>query len=300
MSTTDNSPPPVPEPYTSPSVTIIVAIILLVFFFIGFFSIYFCRCFMQSLEDSLNNRPSPSNGTLVAPPGVGGLPGGLDPLIIQSFPTFTYESVKDYRREKYGLECAICLCEFEDESILKFLTNCCHVFHQECIDTWLESHNSCPVCRRRLDDIGKSPDKSPMTLLNTGTMHDIDENEPLEDHSFCISIKDENNNERGASSSAAAMAGAQAADKQVKGRDEVERFPRSNSTGHSIVSSNRSAEEDKKYTLILPEHIKAKLIRGHCVIKSCTTFGEYKSKTSSGNGGFGEVSGLSSGDVNKV
>ncbi|KAJ6714812.1 RING FINGER DOMAIN-CONTAINING [Salix viminalis] len=48
---------------------------------------------------------------------------GLDSSQIQLFPTFTYSSVKDFRREQYGLECAICLAEFSDEDLLRLLTS---------------------------------------------------------------------------------------------------------------------------------------------------------------------------------
>ncbi|KAK1578004.1 hypothetical protein Q3G72_026805 [Acer saccharum] len=46
---------------------------------------------------------------------------GLDPLLIQAFPTFAYSTVKDCRHKKYSLQCAICLAEFRDDSMLRLL-----------------------------------------------------------------------------------------------------------------------------------------------------------------------------------
>lgn len=44
-------------------------------------------------------------------------------------------------------ECAICLSEFEEREWVKGIPYCGHVFHAECIDTWLSSHVTCPLCR---------------------------------------------------------------------------------------------------------------------------------------------------------
>ncbi|KAK0596331.1 hypothetical protein LWI29_014709 [Acer saccharum] len=46
---------------------------------------------------------------------------GLDPLLIQAFPTFAYSTVKDFRHKKYSLQCAICLAELRDDSMLRLL-----------------------------------------------------------------------------------------------------------------------------------------------------------------------------------
>ncbi|GJT95915.1 RING-H2 finger protein ATL52-like protein [Tanacetum coccineum] len=43
--------------------------------------------------------------------------------------------------------CSICLCEFEDNEELRTLPECLHSFHVPCIDMWLFSHSTCPVCR---------------------------------------------------------------------------------------------------------------------------------------------------------
>jgi hypothetical protein len=46
-----------------------------------------------------------------------------------------------------GLECAVCLCQFEDNDILRLLPKCQHAFHVDCVDLWLASHSTCPLCR---------------------------------------------------------------------------------------------------------------------------------------------------------
>ncbi|CAJ1975935.1 unnamed protein product [Sphenostylis stenocarpa] len=46
--------------------------------------------------------------------------------------------------------CAICLAEISDGEKIRFLPNCNHHFHVDCIDKWLLSHSSCPTCRNLL------------------------------------------------------------------------------------------------------------------------------------------------------
>jgi len=47
-------------------------------------------------------------------------------------------------------DCPICLAEFADGEKVRVLPNCNHRFHLECIDAWLVSHSSCPLCRHSL------------------------------------------------------------------------------------------------------------------------------------------------------
>ncbi|KAG9144282.1 hypothetical protein Leryth_016931 [Lithospermum erythrorhizon] len=75
---------------------------------------------------------------------------GIDPKVIDTFPTYLYSNVKGLKIGKGALECPVCLSEFEDDAILRVLPKCCHVFHTQCIDTWLASHVTCPVCRADL------------------------------------------------------------------------------------------------------------------------------------------------------
>lgn len=49
-------------------------------------------------------------------------------------------------------QCSICLQDFSEESSGRVLP-CHHVFHQNCIDSWTALKNSCPVCKRLLQDL---------------------------------------------------------------------------------------------------------------------------------------------------
>jgi hypothetical protein len=48
--------------------------------------------------------------------------------------------------------CSICRDRFDDNSIVRKLY-CNHIFHLNCIDTWLEGNIRCPVCRSDLRDV---------------------------------------------------------------------------------------------------------------------------------------------------
>jgi len=47
-------------------------------------------------------------------------------------------------------ECTICLGEFVEGEKVRVLPRCRHGFHVKCIDAWLDSHSSCPICRQLL------------------------------------------------------------------------------------------------------------------------------------------------------
>lgn len=44
-------------------------------------------------------------------------------------------------------ECPVCLTEYKEAERIRLLPNCKHIFHPTCINTWLESHTTCPLCR---------------------------------------------------------------------------------------------------------------------------------------------------------
>ncbi|CAN6467360.1 unnamed protein product [Victoria cruziana] len=75
--------------------------------------------------------------------GNGTAKDGLDCAVLASIPVFLYKSGD----RQDGLECAVCLSPFEDEEKGRELPPCRHCFHAQCIDSWLQLHSTCPVCR---------------------------------------------------------------------------------------------------------------------------------------------------------
>ncbi|KAM3188923.1 hypothetical protein ACQJBY_067710 [Aegilops geniculata] len=52
------------------------------------------------------------------------------------------------RRASERLVCAICLEEFQQGQACSEVPACRHVFHRYCIDAWMKSKTTCPLCRR--------------------------------------------------------------------------------------------------------------------------------------------------------
>ncbi|KAI9072377.1 hypothetical protein K1719_045658 [Acacia pycnantha] len=69
--------------------------------------------------------------------------------IIDSLPIFEFSSITrlSSASDSTGGDCAVCLSKFEQRDLLRLLPLCCHSFHVECIDTWLQSNLTCPLCR---------------------------------------------------------------------------------------------------------------------------------------------------------
>ncbi len=72
---------------------------------------------------------------------------GVEQAFIDTLPVFAYASIHGL---KDGADCAVCLNEFGEEDRLRLLPKFKHAFHTLCIDTWLLSNSTCPLCRRSL------------------------------------------------------------------------------------------------------------------------------------------------------
>jgi len=46
--------------------------------------------------------------------------------------------------------CAVCLCEYEPEDLVRVLP-CHHYFHRQCIEPWLERNKTCALCKHPID-----------------------------------------------------------------------------------------------------------------------------------------------------
>ncbi|XP_078441769.1 RING-H2 finger protein ATL16-like [Wolffia australiana] len=72
---------------------------------------------------------------------------GLGEAAIRAIPTVRWGPKDDPLNG-----CAVCLGEFSDGELLRRLPSCSHSFHVACIDTWLRSCASCPICRSDVAD----------------------------------------------------------------------------------------------------------------------------------------------------
>ncbi|CAA7055292.1 unnamed protein product [Microthlaspi erraticum] len=80
---------------------------------------------------------------------------GLDQAFIDALPVFHYKELVG-GASKEPFDCAVCLCEFTEKDKLRLLPTCSHAFHLNCIDTWLQSNSTCPLCRGTLFSPGFS------------------------------------------------------------------------------------------------------------------------------------------------
>ncbi|KAA8538130.1 hypothetical protein F0562_027738 [Nyssa sinensis] len=296
---TGTTPPPPfgfpldPRIKVSPSMAIILVSLISAFFLIGFFSVYIRQCVERRMSQSFT----------LADDGVGSgrrwrraAPRGLDPAVIDTFPTFIYSEVKGLKIGNRALECAVCLNEFEDDETLRMLPKCSHVFHPDCVDAWLASHITCPVCRANL--VPKPGEIDPITMLS----HDSDGESVHSALSPDIHEMHHQNLVRAADDliidiqSPDVINPTQTPNQNRPPRSTprkthiADKFPRSHSTGHSLVQPDENCE---RFTLKLPEEVRNQLVNS-CLsrTKSCVAFPRVRSsrkgfRTGSGGSGRG-------------
>eukprot|EP01087_Luapelamoeba_hula_P012363 TRINITY_DN3440_c0_g1_i1.p1 TRINITY_DN3440_c0_g1~~TRINITY_DN3440_c0_g1_i1.p1 ORF type:complete len:561 (-),score=114.04 TRINITY_DN3440_c0_g1_i1:75-1757(-) len=69
--------------------------------------------------------------------------------ILSNSQTLTFQQISE--DEEKDTNCPICLMEFVEGDEIRKL-RCVHVYHKDCIDKWLEHHETCCVCMRPLHD----------------------------------------------------------------------------------------------------------------------------------------------------
>ncbi|CAD6249164.1 unnamed protein product [Miscanthus lutarioriparius] len=174
-------PPPSPPPPASsaldnvetkisPSIVFIVAILAIVFFVCGLVHLL-VRHLLRLRRRRSRAREDADSVTAFQ----GQLQqlfhlhdAGVDQAFIDALPVFLYRNVVGdgggHGEGKDPFDCAVCLCEFSPDDQLRLLPKCSHAFHLECIDTWLLSHSTCPLCRRSLL-AELSPTCSPVVMV---------------------------------------------------------------------------------------------------------------------------------------
>ncbi|ESQ38891.1 hypothetical protein EUTSA_v10001823mg [Eutrema salsugineum] len=182
---------------------------------------------------------------------------GLEKDVIKSFPSFLYSQVKGLKIGNGGVECAICLNEFENEETLRLMTPCSHAFHADCIDVWLSSRSTCPVCRANLAPKPGSDQSLIYPFIRPHINQDID----LETGNARRSVLE--------SPDMRLLEGLTWSSNNKTNRPPRSRstgssnwriteilFPRSHSTGHSLVPLGENLD---RFTLQLPEEVRRQL-----------------------------------------
>ncbi|KAH7688228.1 Zinc finger RING/FYVE/PHD-type protein [Dioscorea alata] len=165
-------PPPPPPPLTnsqsnsienkiSPSILLITVILAVIFFISGL-----VHLLVRYLLRPINREPEEIDNVTVLQGQLQQLfhlhDAGVDQSYIDTLPIFLYKAIIGL---KDPFDCAVCLCEFEADDKLRLLPKCSHAFHLECIDTWLLSHSTCPLCRSSLLPEFSPSCSSPMLLV---------------------------------------------------------------------------------------------------------------------------------------
>ncbi|CAM6041368.1 unnamed protein product [Sphagnum compactum] len=104
---------------------------------------------------------------------------GLDEALIGRIPTCTFGAELEQQPQQLGLMntqgctdmgCSVCLSEYQEGDTLRILPKCNHSFHLLCIDTWLHSHSTCPLCRVNIGLAAALPAASALNLLQPMTL----------------------------------------------------------------------------------------------------------------------------------
>ncbi|KAL5232440.1 hypothetical protein ABZP36_031216 [Zizania latifolia] len=273
----------------NPSMAIVVVVLVASFFLLGFFSVYIRRC---------------ASGPFGGPgeyPGAGGRGvftfasaaaarsrrvRGVDPAVLEAFPTMAYADVKAHKAGKGALECAVCLSEFDDDETLRLLPKCSHAFHTDCIDAWLASHVTCPVCRANLvPDNGASPAAAAAAaasadVLTAGQDADVPAaplqpaqeaatSAPEQVTVVVVVVSDaaeETEDERIRREEAAELMRIGSVKRALRSksgrRPAPAQFPRSHTTGHSLAGTVPATADEtaERYTLRLPDHVLREVV----------------------------------------
>ncbi|XP_010025162.2 LOW QUALITY PROTEIN: E3 ubiquitin-protein ligase ATL6 [Eucalyptus grandis] len=230
----------------SNSIGLVLVALVIVIFLLATFSAYILRC-SPAPEGSIG-RAVRSLRRLGAPPR------GLDPAVVETFPTVAYAAVKGHRIGERSLECAVCLNDFEDDDTLRLIPKCDHAFHPDCIGEWLASHTTCPVCRadlasQRADD-PESPQAEPPSVEAGGSAR-------------WRRAGEEPAGGRARADPAARSMGQEGERRHHQSQPDtwlgsrIGRFPRSHSTGHSLV---RPGDDTERFTLRLPADVRKRLM----------------------------------------
>ncbi|KAL3864523.1 hypothetical protein ACJMK2_006197 [Sinanodonta woodiana] len=79
-------------------------------------------------------------------------PRGLIKAEIEQLPAYRFNA-DSQRGDSDQTSCVVCMCDFENRQLLRVLP-CSHEFHAKCVDKWLKTNRTCPICRADAGEIG--------------------------------------------------------------------------------------------------------------------------------------------------
>ncbi|KAJ4765806.1 RING-H2 finger protein ATL2K [Rhynchospora pubera] len=91
--------------------------------------------------------------------------GGLSKSTLAALPTSTYSGAE--KDAGASPDCAVCIGPIQTGEKVRQLPKCKHLFHVDCIDMWLYSHSTCPICRCEVaeKDAAKKPETSRVAAI---------------------------------------------------------------------------------------------------------------------------------------
>lgn len=85
-------------------------------------------------------------------------PKGLPKSDIEQLPSYRYSAAEETagtetahseaeeEKEPGQTVCVVCMSDFETRQMVRVLP-CSHEFHAKCVDKWLKTNRTCPICR---------------------------------------------------------------------------------------------------------------------------------------------------------
>uniref|UniRef100_A0A7N0UZ38 RING-type E3 ubiquitin transferase n=1 Tax=Kalanchoe fedtschenkoi TaxID=63787 RepID=A0A7N0UZ38_KALFE len=157
----------------SPLVITIISVLASGLLLVSYFAIISKYCRKKRLDRSQHRDEEMQDAGISSfhqPLNYGAI-GGLDESFIRSIAVCKYKKEADGLVQ--GVDCSVCLGEFQENESLRILPKCSHSFHVPCIDMWLKYHSTCPLCRASVASTSNPSQQLHSAFMNLPTAPEI-------------------------------------------------------------------------------------------------------------------------------